>query len=314
LADYLTPVIGGDCAADGSVTLAAGDNKVCTITNTKKANITIIKEVTGAGDLQDFAFTKSGDFSGTFSLDDDFGVFGADSVLSDTSTVFSVPPGSNYMVVETQPNAFWTLIAINCPGATVTLDLPNNKVTITVAAGENVTCTFVNTKFEDNTRTQGFFKNHVSFTTAIFENTKFDYPGIGIVDSTFTVGSGGHTITIETPEELFGAWLASSPKLSSNAKRTTAGDPPRITELHQLITAKMNCATFGCSAATQALIASCDIAFDTLTGITACTSSLDTYNNSGETAILFTDPAVGNGKVKPGTTGVSFWDILTTHS
>ena len=35
LSDYDT-VIGGDCAANGSVSLAAGDNKTCTITNTRK--------------------------------------------------------------------------------------------------------------------------------------------------------------------------------------------------------------------------------------------------------------------------------------
>jgi hypothetical protein len=38
LADYDT-VIGTDCAADGSVTLAAGDVKVCTITNTHKVAV-----------------------------------------------------------------------------------------------------------------------------------------------------------------------------------------------------------------------------------------------------------------------------------
>src|SRR4029079_18180858 len=31
-----TTLIGGDCAADGSVSVGAGQNKVCTITNTRK--------------------------------------------------------------------------------------------------------------------------------------------------------------------------------------------------------------------------------------------------------------------------------------
>src|SRR5207248_151137 len=35
LSDY-TAVISGDCASDGTITLAAGDVKTCTITNTKK--------------------------------------------------------------------------------------------------------------------------------------------------------------------------------------------------------------------------------------------------------------------------------------
>src|SRR5207253_10568009 len=41
LSDY-TSVIGGDCV-NGSVTLAAGHNKVCTITNTHKATLTVNK-------------------------------------------------------------------------------------------------------------------------------------------------------------------------------------------------------------------------------------------------------------------------------
>ena len=41
-----TATIGGDCAADGSVTLAAGDDKTCTITNDDKpAKLIVIKHV-----------------------------------------------------------------------------------------------------------------------------------------------------------------------------------------------------------------------------------------------------------------------------
>ncbi|HEY5776034.1 MAG TPA: hypothetical protein VIS57_08120, partial [Xanthomonadales bacterium] len=36
LSAYFAPVITGDCAADGSVTLAAGEHKTCTITNTRR--------------------------------------------------------------------------------------------------------------------------------------------------------------------------------------------------------------------------------------------------------------------------------------
>jgi len=41
LTDYVT-TIGGDCAANGSITLAAGDNKTCTITNTRKTYKVIV--------------------------------------------------------------------------------------------------------------------------------------------------------------------------------------------------------------------------------------------------------------------------------
>ena len=44
LANYVSS-IGGDCLADGSVALAAGENKTCTITNTRKARLYVIKKV-----------------------------------------------------------------------------------------------------------------------------------------------------------------------------------------------------------------------------------------------------------------------------
>ena len=50
-----TAVIGGDCAATGSITLAAGDVKTCTITNTFKAPKLTVKKLvdnTGGGTKQ----------------------------------------------------------------------------------------------------------------------------------------------------------------------------------------------------------------------------------------------------------------------
>ncbi len=46
LSDYVS-VIGGDCAASGSVSLALAENKTCTITNTKKGMARIVKTVRG---------------------------------------------------------------------------------------------------------------------------------------------------------------------------------------------------------------------------------------------------------------------------
>ena len=37
--------IGGDCATDGQITLAPGDNKTCTITNRRKPTLTVTKAV-----------------------------------------------------------------------------------------------------------------------------------------------------------------------------------------------------------------------------------------------------------------------------
>jgi cysteine-rich repeat protein len=45
LADYMS-TIGGDCTANGSVTLALGEDKTCTISNVRKPSLTLVKTVT----------------------------------------------------------------------------------------------------------------------------------------------------------------------------------------------------------------------------------------------------------------------------
>jgi hypothetical protein len=56
LSDYVS-VIGGDCAANGSVSLALAQNKTCTITNTKKGMAKVIKTVNGGVPTGSHAFT-----------------------------------------------------------------------------------------------------------------------------------------------------------------------------------------------------------------------------------------------------------------
>src|SRR5438876_3104554 len=49
LSNY-TAVIGGACDSSGNVTLAAGDNKTCTITNTRKPRLTVTKTLVPSAD------------------------------------------------------------------------------------------------------------------------------------------------------------------------------------------------------------------------------------------------------------------------
>jgi len=57
LSDYVS-AIGGACAPDGSVSLALGQNRTCTITNTKKGMVKVVKTVSGAAPTgtDDFTF------------------------------------------------------------------------------------------------------------------------------------------------------------------------------------------------------------------------------------------------------------------
>ena len=117
----------GDTETPGNISLQAGETVDCTFTNTKKGSIAVAKETVPDGDPADFTF--SGDI---------------DAVLSDgeTSTPVLVDPGT-YSASESVP-AGWDLTNITCDdgnssgsGATATFN---------VAAGEDVTCTFTNTK------------------------------------------------------------------------------------------------------------------------------------------------------------------------
>lgn len=101
-----------------------------------RARITIALEAQ-PDSIQNFRISSQvNNFSLDDALPDD-----KDGVLRQQS--FTVNPGA-YSFTETVPKT-WYLTAIQCnPVAKGAVELPNKKVTITVAAGDDVTCTFVN--------------------------------------------------------------------------------------------------------------------------------------------------------------------------
>jgi hypothetical protein len=124
-------------AAD--IKLAPGETVICTFTNDKALNGTIVvkKETTPDENpnATDFAFTSTGGLTpDAFTLNDD-GV----------QTFSEVTPGA-YSVTETAPPEPYTLTIIDCtdPSTNTTTSVPNRTATIDVAAGETVSCTFVN--------------------------------------------------------------------------------------------------------------------------------------------------------------------------
>jgi LPXTG-motif cell wall-anchored protein len=122
---------GDDCDADGGITLAAGDNKTCTITNTAYGSLTINKDAI-PNDSQDFSFTTTGAGLSDFSLDDD-----SDPALSNTQPFYHLIPGT-YSVSENSVSG-WDLTNVTCSDG-------SDPSSIDISAGENVTCTFTNTK------------------------------------------------------------------------------------------------------------------------------------------------------------------------
>ncbi len=117
-------------------------NKI-TVTNTlvaaSTASIKIIKDALISPDSpQDFAFTASGLAPGSFVLDDD-----ADATLSNQQLYTSLAPG-NYRVSESATTD-WSLNNVRCEGgADSTFVVDSTGVDISLAAGDDVVCTFSN--------------------------------------------------------------------------------------------------------------------------------------------------------------------------
>ena len=124
-----------------TVNLEAGANVTCTFTNVPSApvtgSITIVKDADPNG-AQDFAFTHSIASSPGFSLDDD-----ADGTLSH-QRVFPGLIAGTYTFAETAV-AGWTLASVVCtPSGGTSSVLGAGTLTVVLAAGANVSCTFTN--------------------------------------------------------------------------------------------------------------------------------------------------------------------------
>jgi hypothetical protein len=130
--------IGGDCQADGTITLVAGDEAVCTITNVHRgvqsAELTAIKICTPADDGGRFNLTIDGQTEQDVACGGSFGPV-------------AVPPGQHHVGESagtgTSLNDYATTIGAACaPDGTVTL-----------AAGEQATCTITNARAGEETGT-----------------------------------------------------------------------------------------------------------------------------------------------------------------
>ncbi|GHF88177.1 prealbumin-like fold domain-containing protein [Deinococcus ficus] len=114
------------------------DGATASITATAAtATLTIIKDAQ-PNSAEDFAFTTTGTGLSAFSLDDD-----ADATLANSRTFTGLSAGTYTVTEAASPN--WTLTAVNCTGGSANVDLPNRRVTLTLSAGQTVSCTFVNT-------------------------------------------------------------------------------------------------------------------------------------------------------------------------
>jgi hypothetical protein len=114
-----TTTIGGDCAANGSVSVTLSDSKVCTITNDDVAStITVVKQIVN-------------DNGGNATMDDFILFVNATPVLNGSANVFA--PGA-YTVNELGSAGYNATFSGDC----------NRDGTLTLGLGENKTCTITN--------------------------------------------------------------------------------------------------------------------------------------------------------------------------
>jgi hypothetical protein len=219
LSDYVT-VIGGDCAANGTVTLGLAQNKTCTITNTKKGEAKVIKTRNGAvlADTQAFEFTlRTGATSsnvGTI-LETDTADAGNGGVITfDTLLI----PGDTYQLCEMVPVGY-TSDLLNAFVIQTEPDGDNSTVCVnfTVGAGELKTFNVNNSVPLGDARTIGYWKNHASCKKSngkqlpVLDYVLWSFGKVAFVDSE------------DTPSSLAGLHLIDSPPYNVGIPINTAG-------------------------------------------------------------------------------------------
>ena len=169
---------------------ALGDLDTC-------GSITVIKDAV-PDDAQNFSFSGTSNQTTlipNFDLDDDGTNTGTGGDIKNSKTIDGLLPGS-YSVSEAAPAAGWTLTSATCTGD----DDGTSPASITVDRGENIVCTFVNTKTPRLTLTKkivgGSGESFDVFDngTAKIDNATSTAPAgttVGPYDSTV----GTHTIT-----------------------------------------------------------------------------------------------------------------------
>jgi hypothetical protein len=307
---------GGAAISGASITLALGDSAACTITNDDQPGTIIIKKVTDplnapgtfmfvtnpAGTpptgWSDFTLASGAQKSvtlnpGTYSVREDLGL-GSGFVLTGVGS-----PGSGNCAVT------------GSGGSTGTGDLPTATATITLKAGDTVTCTFENTATGSNvTRTQGFWATHPQLAQiAWFGGTGFGHTFPGVASVT---GIGDITLCgrpLDTLGKVMGAFWSDISKTTTGAKRS-ALDQARMQLLQQLIAAELNASAFNSTPSVGSFsaweAAYCGTNQNAIKTAQQQAASFNTAGDSGQ----FTPGTSADSKGARAIADLIFWNIL----
>lgn len=180
LSDY-TAVIGGNCASDGSITLAAGDNKTCTITNTRNTGTIELKKVwsgTPGQTTLNIGTTASGSNVASTQT-------GADGGAPLTTGQQTVNTGT-YYVSETGGLTDYTP-ALNCTDDGTPIAVLGSFDSVDVTTGHAIVCTFT------NTRNQGTIEVIKDVTPDDFGATNWDINISGPTTNSATLSDDQNT-------------------------------------------------------------------------------------------------------------------------
>ena len=304
LSGYTFDGFSGDCDSNGETTVALGESKTCTLTNTDIApTITIIKNTHGTP--TEFTFNIAGPSASTPSI----------TPVGDPGTGTTGPiavDAGSYTVDEQGPPAGWTLTDITCDagsaGPDTNADGIPNSWNFTLALGDHVTCTFTDSAAL-TTRTQGFWATHTALANAVWNGE----PGAP-VGSTPVVGSpdeflcGRQITAIALPGDniLMGGFWSNIARTSDRTKRS-ALDQARMQLLQQYLAAVLNVHAFGSGSPTLLSNARAAYCGTDISVIKAQIGVLGAFNSSGDSQ-AFTPGASATAQLSKEQADIGFWD------
>ena len=203
LTDLTCEGLGGSSGTpEGStatIEMVPGGSVICVFENTKRGSITIVKDAV-PNDAQDFSFSGA---LGAFALDDD-----ANATLSNSNTTSNLVSGT-YAVTEAA-TVGWDLTGLTCNDGDGGTTINGATATIDLDPGQNITCTFVNSKPSIQiVKTAGTAADGGEFVTEP-GNVTYHY----VVTNTGPIALSGITVRDDngTPANLADDFNATCPK------------------------------------------------------------------------------------------------------
>jgi hypothetical protein len=220
----INPALGSSFNDDEEETMDVEDqNEDC------DTRVTVVKDVAGGTNGQDFAFTDNISDNQTFDCSDNFGPLDDDPGSGTPSSKTCELSTTGTFTITEGAVSGWTVTGVNCvsndPGDTSSGDPATRTATVRITDGEHVTCTFVNSN-------NGILAICKSTTPAVNQKFTFQFSyssdtalGNGQCTASVSLPAGVHTVSEVVPAgwALTGVDGAGCPALEGNSIEVTLG-------------------------------------------------------------------------------------------